>query len=125
MPDQLNPSLFAHISSEPSVLRIKLIGPTIGAREVPIITEMAATALEQFNAAKGSWLVIDMSQITFINSMGLGMCIDFRNRINKAGGKAALLGMNQQLLDLFKMVKVDRLFTIARDSAALNKLTHA
>jgi anti-anti-sigma regulatory factor len=55
--------------------------------------------------------------------MGLGMCIDFRNRVARRKGNAALFGMNQQLTDLFKMVKVDRLFTIAKDAAELAKKT--
>jgi anti-anti-sigma factor len=114
MPEQLSQSVFAHTTFTNGVLAVKLAGPSVGQREVPIITDQVTAAIAPYAAAV-RWLVLDMSDVTFINSMGLGMCIDFRNRVTKSGAKAALVGMNQQLLDLFKMVKVDRLFTILKD----------
>lgn len=120
MPEQLNQSVFASTTFKDGVLAVKLAGPSIGQREVPIISDQVVTAIMQF-AGGIRWIVLDMSDVTFINSMGLGMCIDFRNRIAKSGGKAALLGMEPQLLELFKMVKVDRLFTILKDHDAAAK----
>ena len=115
MSEQLTPSLFAQIQSKDGVLSIRLVGPSIGQREVPIIAEQVIAAIAQ-NPKGIRWLALDFTDVTFINSMGLGMCIDFRNRVSKSGAKAALVGMNQQLLDLFKMVKVDRLFAIPKDA---------
>jgi anti-anti-sigma factor len=120
MPEQLSQSVFAHTAFKDGVLMVKFVGPSIGQREVPIITEMVAGALSQHTVIR--WLALDLSDITFINSMGLGMCIDFRNRVNKTGGKAALVGMNQQLTDLFKMVKVDRLFSIPKNASEAAKI---
>lgn len=114
--------MFARISEDRGILTVRLVGPSIGQREVPIITDLVGPAIDQCGTSL-RFMVLDMSQITFINSMGLGMCIDFRNRTNKAGGKSVLLGMNQQLVDLFKMVKVDRLYTIVKDAGELAKIT--
>ncbi len=122
MPEQMSQSVFANVTAKDGVLTVRLAGPSIGQREVPIITDLVAPAIEQLGKAM-KWLVLDMSQVTFVNSMGLGMCIDFRNRAVKAGGKAALLGMNQQLTDLFKMVKIEKLYSIAKDGVELGKLT--
>jgi anti-anti-sigma factor len=115
-------SLFAEIDAKVSVITVKLVGPAIGQREAPIISDLVVPAL---NAAPAGfrWLVLDLSQITFMNSMALGMCIDFRNRANKAGGKTILYGMNDQMTALFKMVKVDRLYTLVKDAAQLAKVT--
>lgn len=121
MPEAAQQSLFAVITKQPGVVHARLVGPTIGAREVPIITDLVAPAIEKSAGGDLRWVVLDMSSVTFVNSMGLGMCIDFRNRANKAGAKTILYGMNQQLMDLFKMVKVDRLFTIVKDMAELAK----
>jgi anti-anti-sigma factor len=101
-----------------------MIGPSIGQREVPIITDMVVPAIEQQGKSL-KFLVLDLSQITFVNSMGLGMFIDFRNRANKAGAKSILLGMNQQLTDLFKMVKIEKLYGIAPDASSLQRLLGA
>jgi anti-anti-sigma factor len=122
MPESTPPSLFAEVTRQSGVLRARLIGPSIGQREAPIITDIVLQAMTEAAAAGGwSWLVLDLSSITFMNSMGLGMCIDFRNRAQKAGARTAILGMGQELTALFKMVKVDRLFVMARDEAELAK----
>ena len=123
MSNQSTTALFAEVTRMPGVvgaLRIRLIGPNLGEREVQIITEMVRTEIEKFGALKH--LVLDFSSISFMNSTALGMCIDFRNRAAKAGGKTALSGLNQQLLDLLKMVKVDKLYTIIRNESELKSL---
>ena len=121
MPDDNKQLLFAEVESKAGVITARLISPSIGQREVPIITDIVGPAIDK--APLGfRWLVLDMSNVTFMNSMALGMCIDFRNRTSKASGKAALFGLNQQLLELFKMVKFDKLFTIAKDRDELAKI---
>jgi anti-anti-sigma factor len=122
MPEELKQSLFAELESKSGIITARLIGPSIGQREVPIITDIVGPAIDK-SPIGFRWLVLDLSQITFMNSMALGMCIDFRNRTNKAKGKAALVGLNQQLLELFKMVKFDKLFTIVKDRDELAKVT--
>src|SRR5262245_37691755 len=122
MPEEIKQSLFAEVNSRAGVITAKFISPNIAQREVPIITDIVGPVIDK--APIGfRWLVLDMTNVTFMNSMALGMCIDFRNRTNKAGGKAALFGLNQQLLDLFKMVRFDKLFTIVRDAQELTKVT--
>lgn len=121
MSEQLTQSLFANVSAKNGILTVGLIGPSIGQREVPIITEMVGPAIQQTSPLR--FVVFNMSPITFVNSMGLGMFIELRNRAHKVGAKVALLGMNEQLTGLFKMVKVDRLFAIVKDEAELAKIT--
>lgn len=118
MPNQTTRSMFAEVSAKPGVLQIKFIGPSVGQREVPIISDLVMPELER-RLASLKRVVFDLSEINFMNSMGLGLCIDLRNRIVEAGGKAILFGLNQELAELFKMVKVDRLFTVAKDKAEL------
>lgn len=117
MTQQTGQALFAEISlATPGTIRAKMIGPSLGQREVTIITDMVRAAIDQ-NGAGLQRLELDLSQIDFMNSTALGMCIDFRNRAHKVGGKTMLIGMKQQLAELFAMVKVDKLFTIVKDGA--------
>jgi hypothetical protein len=44
--------------------------------------------------------------------MGLGMAVDIRNRASSAKFKPYLFGCSRALLDLFRMMKVDRLYTV-------------
>lgn len=105
-------SLFANIATKPGIVEVKLVGPSIGQREVPIITELVDAALTEKGAGLES-LVLDLSQVTFMNSMALGMCVVFRNRADQVKAKVIITGMNADLRSLFKMVKFDKLFTIA------------
>jgi anti-anti-sigma factor len=115
-------SLFAEITSlngpRSGVMNVRFIGPGLGQREVAIITDLVRAAIEKAGSSL-RFLVLDLSQITFMNSMALGMCIDFRNRVNRIGGKTALLGMNEQLSELVRMVKVDKLYSIVKDHTEL------
>jgi len=97
----------------------KITAPSIGQREVPIITDEIGARIDEAGSLR--WIVLDLSQVRFLNSMALGMCVDFRNRGAAMGAKTAILGMNEELEALFRMVKFDRLFTIARDEATLAK----
>jgi hypothetical protein len=47
-----------------------------------------------------------------LSSMGLGMCVDLRNRAAAAKLKPHMTGMSRSLLDLFRMMRVDRLYTV-------------
>jgi anti-anti-sigma factor len=108
-------SLFAEANYAGGKLIIKLLGPSIGQREVPILTDIIAEAIEQ-KANAMRMLVLDLSQITFMNSMALGMCLHFRKTAAQLPGNptTAIVGMNEELTKLFKMVKFDKLFTLQR-----------
>jgi anti-anti-sigma factor len=116
-------SLFAAVTQPPGAVRVKLVGPSIGQREAPIITDIVVPVLTEAARSPGwRWLVLDLSAVTFMNSMGLGMCIDFRNRAHKSGAKSAIVGMSPDLASLFRMVRVDRLFSMAKDEEELAKI---
>ena len=115
-------NLFADITPKPGMgaLFVRLVGPSIGQRETPIIQQMVAPAITEFGPTL-KHLVLDLGAITFMNSTGLGMLVEFRTRATKAGAKVILLGVNTDLLNLLKMVKFDRLFMIAKDAEELSK----
>ncbi len=90
----------------------RVVCPTVGQREAPIIAAEIADALENANMPKGSSFVLDMSGVTLLTSMGLGMCVDLRKRADAAKFKPYLSGTSRSLLDLFRMMKIDRLYTV-------------
>lgn len=114
--------LFAELNTRPGLLVVRLVGPQIGQREVPIITDLVKPAIEQSSSSL-RFLVLDFSAITFMNSMGLGMCIDLRNRAQAAGAKSIIMGATGELTNLFKMVRLDKLYTFVKDPADLAKVT--
>lgn len=123
-------NLFADITAKPGMgaLFVRLVGPSIGQRETTVIQQMVVPAITDFGPAL-KHLVLDLSSITFMNSTGLGMLVEFRTRAAKAGGgnpggggaKVILLGINAELLSVLKIVKFDRLFTIVNNTEELSK----
>jgi len=65
--------------------------------------------------------VLDLSRLTFISSLGLSMCINARNRAKAIKAKTIVFGLNAELMSLFKMVKLDRVFHMATTPAELEK----
>ena len=113
-----NPILSAELAG--FVLTIKPAGPNVGQREAPIIDKDVKPLL----AAAGTnlkGLVLDLSDVTFMSSMGLGTCIALRNEANSVGAKTALFGLRSELEDLFKMMRIHKLYQVQKNQAALDK----
>jgi len=98
----------------------RLDAVSIGPREAALIATEVSRMLT--SSTKGKCLVIDLSRTNSLSSMGLGLCVDMRNRAVDAGLRPVLAGMNIQLTDLVRMMRVDRLFTITSSSNDLERL---
>jgi anti-anti-sigma factor len=102
------------------VLVARLAGPSIGTREASIISRELSTAVD--TAGDGlRTLVLDMRGVQMMASMGLGMCIDARNRARRSGATTVVYGLCPELAQLFRMMKVDRLYRIARNESELSR----
>jgi anti-anti-sigma factor len=104
-------SLFVTTTCRGGVLSIRPVGPNVSEREAMIITSEVTPMLQQL--AKGlKGLVIDLEDVKGMTSFGLGMCIEMRNTAKTVGASTVLVGLTNELRELFRMMKVDRLFTI-------------
>ncbi|MDY7109283.1 MAG: STAS domain-containing protein [Planctomycetota bacterium] len=113
-------SSFVRIAYAGGVLVARLVGPSIGTREATIISRELRGALD--TAGDGlRTLVLDMRGVQMMASMGLGMCIDARNRASRSGARTIVYGLCPELGQLFRMMKVDRLYRIARNEAELSR----
>ena len=116
-------SAFLHLQTVRGHLVARILCPNVGQREVPIIAQEAGEALlELGDAAKGKRFVLDLSPVGTLSSMGLGMCVDLGNRARHAGMKPTLHGANRTLLELLRLMKIDRQFQLALDAPALDRL---
>lgn len=105
-------SLFVTTVYRGGVLTIRPAGPNLAEREAIIITSEVTPLFEQL--AKGlRGLVLDLSDVKMMSSFGLGLCLEFRHTAMLVGASTIIVGMSQELRELFKMMKVDRLYTIA------------
>lgn len=103
-----------------SMLRVRLVGPSVGQRESPLISE----EINEFLAAAGDrlkFLVLDLSGVTFMSSMGLGVCIAARNEAARRKAQSLLTGLRPELQKVFKMMKIDQMYRICPAEADLRK----
>lgn len=97
----------------------RIICNAIGQREAPIIEAELKGAITR---AAGK-VVLDMSAVTVLGSMGLGMLVTLTKQCQTSGGKLAIFGMNNSLLELLKLTRLDKFLMIAKDEAsALSKV---
>jgi len=60
-------------------------------------------------------LVIDFSNVRFLSSAVLGLLIRVSKRINENKGRLKLCSIEPQILDIFKITRLDEIFEIYPD----------
>ena len=106
-------STYVEIDREDGVVVARITWPSISEYEATVIGNEIAAA-----AADGWRLVVDMTSVTFLASSGIGMIVKLHNGAKEGGGKLAVCGLNEQLADLMRMTRMDRLFAIVEDREA-------
>jgi|GEM_PF-923199 len=99
---------------------IRFESNAIDARAAAIIAEEGCKAIDA--TPRGKCMVIDLSRCQALSSMALGLCVTLANRGSEAGLRPVISGMNVQLAELFRLMRVDRMFTTATSTAELERL---
>lgn len=108
---------FVSVERSGAVAVARVACPTVGQREAPIVQNELIAAGES-----ARWrLVVDMSGVTMLTSVGLGALVTLHNRCREAKGKMALYGLQGTIVELLKITKLERLFPIAKDREAALK----
>jgi len=113
-------SLFVDVSFSRGVLRACLIGPRIGDREATLVANAINAKVKEYKK-KMKTLILDFSEVQFISSLGLGMCIDVRNNAEEVLAETSIVGMSDHLKELFEMMKLDKLFNFEQRQVDLGK----
>ena len=118
---QKGTSQYVSVSKSPRAITARLVAPSVGQREAPIIETEIIDAMTQCDK-RSKWLVIDLSAVSVLSSMGLGMCVELRRHAKEQKMNTALYGLNGHLRDLFRMMKVERLYKIVHSKDDLKKM---
>lgn len=62
-------------------------------------------------------IIIDLTEVPYMDSSGVGTLVYILRRVNTYQGKMALVGMNSRVRSVFEITKLDQFFTI-RDTEA-------
>jgi anti-sigma B factor antagonist len=64
--------------------------------------------LQSTVADNPSLLVLDLSKVEYVDSIGIGIIIATFNTLKKQNGALKLINLNSNLLDLFKTMRLDK-----------------
>ena len=97
--------------TEPSILPLK--------GEIDLhVSPQIGTSLAALIEKKPSQLVVDLSQVTYIDSSGLAVLIEAMQNVGGYGGKFALSGLQESVRPIFEIARLDQVFRIFPDTAS-------
>lgn len=92
-----------------------------GKFDIECIEEFENTFQKQLASGKPTQLAIDMNQLDYIDSSGIGSLIKSLNTIKTQKGVLILYGLKPMILNVFKLAKLDMFFQIMTNSEFTNK----
>jgi len=75
-------------------------------------SSLLKTLVEESKRGDYRILKLDFTEIENVSSPILGFCVDIRNRAVALGMSVDMIGVNSQLNEIFKLMRLDRLFNI-------------
>jgi len=63
--------------------------------------------------------VLDLSNLTYLDSFGLGQLVCVRNSIERTGGQIKLLNPPDHVRKLLKLTKLDTVFSIVNEQSSI------
>jgi anti-sigma B factor antagonist len=70
-------------------------------------------------------IVLDMSQIAYLDSSGIGVLVGCTGKVKSAGGQLRLAGVTDRVMSILKMTGVDRVLNLdLGKDAAIAALAH-
>ena len=96
----------------------------VSGRLISVDSEKFQKKLEGFCKKNPEKSIIDISEVNFIDSFGLGTLVHHHTQIEKAGGKFTILNSNTDpntyIQRLFSMTGLNRIFKIADSLSAIS-----
>ncbi|MCS7076672.1 MAG: STAS domain-containing protein [Bacteroidia bacterium] len=102
---------------EGKVVLLSFIGNFLGETDGVIVVD----AINDYITDGYTDFVVDMQQLEHINSAGLSVLITVSDKIKKVEGTLILTQMNERVLKLFKITKLDTVFKIENSTREVVK----
>ena len=88
---------------------------TLKGRLVSADTQRVRVAMLQVVEEGHAMLVVDISQVTFIDSSGLSVLLSVFKAVRKRGGEMNLFGMTEQIRHLLELTRVEQVLASYAD----------
>ena len=104
-------------ASEALNRRVVHLDGEIDLEHAPQVRKVLLGAVEQ-----GGWILIDMAEVTYIDSSGIACLIEALQQARKPASDLALVAVNPQALRVLELARLDSVFAIFAD---LNQVARA
>lgn len=111
----------ADVSTSGGIITVKITSHAIEEREAHAIMVPVKEAIAQTGDAL-RFVVLDLGEVNFINSSGLAACIELRSEADAVGARTIVYRPKDEVNQVFKMVRVDRLYVFAHSEDELDRL---
>jgi anti-anti-sigma factor len=102
------PQLTLHEERPEPGMRVLAASGEIHVSTAPQLAErLAASAADDV-----SWIVVDLTDVGFIDSTGLSVLLEAQRRVTRGAGALALVIVNPTVLRLFEITRLDSTFAI-------------
>jgi anti-anti-sigma regulatory factor len=109
------------IKAEGDMIAAKIIGPVIEANRAQIIVEDVGKAID--DAASGlRFVVLDFDEVTFVNSTGIGACLELGTRAKAKGALPVIYRLTDDVTEILTRCKVDSIYTFVQSQDELAKV---
>ena len=81
------------------------------------IIELANQLFDLVDKNKGIKLLLNFNNVQYLSSTVLGKLITLRTRVDEDRGRLVLCGIRPQILEVFKITKLTKIFDIVEDEA--------
>ena len=99
---------------EPDIVVVRLAGRlTLGPD-----SENCESQISELIRQNEKKIVLDMTELSFMDSTGLGIVATCSGKLRQAGGELCLAGLKGSVQKLFKVTGVERIFRIHATAAA-------
>ena len=78
----------------------------------PLIAENLSLFMNAVRGEQSPTIILDLSQVPYVDSAGLGSLVSSYVSHHKAGRRFVLTGVNNRVLQLFQITRVEPLFLI-------------
>jgi len=82
------------------------------------VSPSVTASLNQMIEKKPERLVVDLSEVTYIDSAGLAALIEGMQKVEGYGGKFRLAGLQETVRSIFEISRLDQVFQIFPDADA-------
>ena len=76
------------------------------------VSSRVAESLRTMSEQKPARLVVDLSDVTYIDSSGLAVLIEGMQNVEAYGGKFFLAGLQDNVRSIFEIARLDQVFII-------------